>query len=99
MSQTKEDLRWALIGASDIARTRMINAINSQPDSRVAAIFSSNADRANAYAAQNKIPKPYDNLNALLNFPGADRRYFLDRSYVILSCHLGSPNPHSSPKK
>jgi hypothetical protein len=33
MSQTKEELRWALIGASDIAKTRMINAINSQPNS------------------------------------------------------------------
>jgi predicted dehydrogenase len=57
MSQTKEDLRWALIGASDIAKTRMINAINAQPNSRVAAVFSSNADRANAYAAENKIPR------------------------------------------
>jgi predicted dehydrogenase len=48
MSQTKEELRWALIGASDIAKTRMIKAINSQPNSRVAAVFSSNADRAKA---------------------------------------------------
>jgi 1,5-anhydro-D-fructose reductase (1,5-anhydro-D-mannitol-forming) len=67
MNQTKENLRWALIGASDIAKTRMINAINSQPNSRVAAVFSSNADRANAYAAENKIPKAYHNLNNLLD--------------------------------
>jgi predicted dehydrogenase len=48
MTQIKEELRWAFIGASDIAKTRMIKAIDSQPDSRVAAVFSSNADRAKA---------------------------------------------------
>jgi len=69
MSQVKEELGWALIGASDIAKTRMIKAINSQPNSRVAAVFSSNADRAKAYAAENKIPKAYDNLKTLLNDP------------------------------
>jgi 1,5-anhydro-D-fructose reductase (1,5-anhydro-D-mannitol-forming) len=67
MNQVKEELQWAFIGASDIAKTRMIKAINSQPNCRVAAVFSSNADRAKAYAAENKIPKAYDNLKALLD--------------------------------
>src|SRR6516225_6562075 len=75
MSQTKEELRWALIGASDIAKTRVINAINSQPNSRVDAVFSSNADRANAYAAENKIPKAYNNLKTLLDDPEIDVVY------------------------
>jgi len=75
MTQTKEELRWALIGASDIAKTRMIKAINSQPNSRVAAVFSSNADRAKAYAAENKIPKAYDNLKTLLDDPQIDVVY------------------------
>ena len=75
MSQAKEELGWALIGASDIAKTRMIKAINSQPNSRVAAVFSSNADRAKAYAAENKIPKAYDNLKTLLDDPQIDVVY------------------------
>ncbi len=75
MSQTQEELRWALIGASDIAKTRMIKAINSQPNSRVEAVFSSNADRAKAYAAENKIPKAYDNLKTLLDDPQIDVVY------------------------
>lgn len=45
-------------------RPGMIKAINSQPNSRVAAVFSSNADRAKAYPAENKIPNAYDNLKA-----------------------------------
>jgi 1,5-anhydro-D-fructose reductase (1,5-anhydro-D-mannitol-forming) len=75
MSLAKEQLGWALIGASDIAKTRMIKAINSQPNSRVAAVFSSNADRAKAYAAENKIPKAYDNLKTLLDDPQIDVVY------------------------
>jgi 1,5-anhydro-D-fructose reductase (1,5-anhydro-D-mannitol-forming) len=58
-----------LIGASDIAKTRMIKAINAQPNSRVTAVFSSNTDRAKAYATENKIPKAYDNLKTLLDDP------------------------------
>jgi 1,5-anhydro-D-fructose reductase (1,5-anhydro-D-mannitol-forming) len=75
MSQAKEELQWALIGASDIAKTRMIKAINAQPNSRVTAVFSSNADRAKAYATENKIPKAYDNLKALLDDPQIDVVY------------------------
>ena len=75
MSQAKEELQWALIGASDIAKTRMIKAINVQPDSRVTAVFSSNPDRARAYAAENEIPKAYDTLQGLLDDPQIDVVY------------------------
>ena len=75
MTQTREELRWAFIGASDIAKTRMLKAINSQPNSRVTAVFSSNADRAKAYAAENKIPKAYDNLKTFLDDPEIDVVY------------------------
>jgi 1,5-anhydro-D-fructose reductase (1,5-anhydro-D-mannitol-forming) len=75
MSQPKNELRWALIGASDIAKTRMINAINSQPNSRVAAVFSSSADRASAYAEENRIPKAYSRLESLLDDPEIDVVY------------------------
>ena len=75
MSQAKAELQWALIGASDIAKTRMIKAINMQPDSRVTAVFSSNADHGKAYAAENSIPKVYDTLPALLEDPQIDVVY------------------------
>jgi 1,5-anhydro-D-fructose reductase (1,5-anhydro-D-mannitol-forming) len=75
MSQTNKELQWALIGASDIARTRMIEAINAQPDSQVAAVFSSNPERAKAYAAENGIPKAYDDLGKLLAAPAIDVVY------------------------
>ena len=59
-------LNWGLIGASDIAKSRMIPAIRSQADSRVSAVLSSSAERAKSYAKENQIPKPYHDLDAFL---------------------------------
>jgi 1,5-anhydro-D-fructose reductase (1,5-anhydro-D-mannitol-forming) len=68
-------LGWGLIGASDIARTRMIDAIRAQPDSEVVAVMSSQIERAQRYAADLKIPHAYDSLDAILDDPGVDVVY------------------------
>jgi hypothetical protein len=52
-------LRWGLIGASNIAKTHMIHAINAQPDSEVVAVLSSSPERAKRYAEENRIAKHY----------------------------------------
>src|SRR5215471_14299516 len=75
MKPAKEKLQWALIGASDIAKTRMIQAINAQSESCVAAVFSSNAERAEAYATENGIPKAFHELGKLLGDPDIDVVY------------------------
>ena len=46
-------VRWGLIGASDIAETRMIPAINSLEESDVVAVVSSDVERARDYARRN----------------------------------------------
>ena len=43
---------WGLIGASDIAKTRMIEAINGRPDSSVVAVMSTSEERAKRYAVK-----------------------------------------------
>jgi len=68
-------LNWGLIGASDIAKTRMIPAIRSRPDSRIAAVLSSSAERAKSYAAENAIPRGYHNLDDFLEDPEIDVVY------------------------
>jgi 1,5-anhydro-D-fructose reductase (1,5-anhydro-D-mannitol-forming) len=68
-------LGWGLIGASDIAKTRMIEAINAQPDSHVAAVMSSSADRAKQYATENHIPAAYHTLDGILTDPKVDVVY------------------------
>src|ERR1700741_290029 len=68
-------LGWGLIGASDIARTRMIEAVNSQQDSAVVAVMSSSDERARRYAVENGIPNAYSSVEALLGDPAVDVVY------------------------
>jgi 1,5-anhydro-D-fructose reductase (1,5-anhydro-D-mannitol-forming) len=75
MSTKPQKLRWGLIGASDIAATRMIPAINAQPDSVVHSVVSGNADHAKSYATKNSIPKVHENLETFLADPDLDIVY------------------------
>lgn len=45
-----------LIGASTVARSFMVHAINAQPNSRVVAIAGSDPDRGRAFAREYGIP-------------------------------------------
>jgi len=74
MSDTRI-LGWGLIGASDIADTRMIPAINAQPDARVVAVVSAKGERARQLSASHAIPNAYDALEALLGDPAVDAVY------------------------
>ncbi len=62
-------LGWGLVGASNVARNRLVNAINSQPDSRVAAVMSRDLNRAQAFARECNISAAYDSLDAMLADP------------------------------
>src|SRR5687767_5071622 len=68
-------VRWGLIGASDIAETRMIPAINSLEESDVVAVVSSDVERARDYARRNGIPVAHESIDALLADPGIDAVY------------------------
>ena len=59
-------VKWGLIGASTIAGQFMIDAIRAQEDGEVAAVMSSNPERAAAYARENGIPSAVSTLDALL---------------------------------
>lgn len=67
--------RWGLIGASTIAREWVIGAIRAQAGAEIAAVMSSNADRARDYAKANGIPKANDSVAALLGDPEIDAVY------------------------
>jgi 1,5-anhydro-D-fructose reductase (1,5-anhydro-D-mannitol-forming) len=74
-------IRWGLIGASTIARQFMIAAIRNQPDGTVAAVMSSSAERARAYAGENGIDKAYSSMDELL---GSD----IDAVYISTTNEL-----------
>ncbi|SHG65887.1 1,5-anhydro-D-fructose reductase (1,5-anhydro-D-mannitol-forming) [Kaistia soli DSM 19436] len=67
-------IRWGLIGASNIAREHVINAIR-QNGGEVLSVMSSDAGRANDYAAANGIPSGTDSLAALLERDDIDAVY------------------------
>ena len=66
---------WGLIGASTIARSYMINAINAQPNGRVVAVTSSDPERGRRFAAEQGIPRSHESVEALLADPEVDVVY------------------------
>jgi 1,5-anhydro-D-fructose reductase (1,5-anhydro-D-mannitol-forming) len=67
-------LRWGLIGASDIASTRMIPAMRRLGQEPVA-VLSSSAERAKEYAEANGISAASTQLDALLGRQDIDAVY------------------------
>ena len=58
-------MKWGLIGASTIAAEHMIGAIRAA-GGEIASVLSSDADRAQAYAATHGIARGFTDLDALL---------------------------------
>jgi 1,5-anhydro-D-fructose reductase (1,5-anhydro-D-mannitol-forming) len=77
-------LRWGLIGASDIAATRMIPAMRRLGHD-VRAVLSSAPERAAAYATANAIPHATGDLAALL------ARDDIDAVYISTTNQLHGP--------
>ena len=61
-----QSLRWALIGASDIAATRMIPAMRALGHD-VAVVCSADAERARAWAQSQNIAHGTDSLDDALS--------------------------------
>ena len=59
-------VRWAIIGASQIARSWVADAIKSVPDSELVAVVSRDAARARVFADKFGIPRIATTLQALL---------------------------------
>ena len=70
-----KSIGWGLIGASNIAREWVLDAIRTQTGQDVVAIMSSDAARAADYAKSNKIARHYDSVDALLADAAVDAVY------------------------
>lgn len=67
-------MRWALVGASRIASSYMIDALR-QAGGDVVAVLSSDAGRGAQFANDNAIGKSFTDLNAMLVLPDVDAVY------------------------
>src|SRR5690348_14773830 len=73
--EMERDFGWGLVGASTIARSYMIRAINAQPNGRVVALTSSDPARGAAYAHDQGIPRFHASVAHLMADPEVDAVY------------------------
>ena len=73
--RNSDKIGWGLIGASTIAKSYMIGAINVQPNAKVVAVMSSDPARARAYARDYSIEAAYGSVDDLLADPNVDAVY------------------------
>ncbi|HEV7941418.1 MAG TPA: Gfo/Idh/MocA family oxidoreductase [Solirubrobacteraceae bacterium] len=66
---------WALIGASSIAATYMIDAFRRAPGGRLAGVLSSDPERGARYAEQHQLACAYASLEELCASPEVDAVY------------------------
>jgi predicted dehydrogenase len=68
-------LRWGILSTADIARSKVIPAIQRADRCEVVAIASRDAARAAAVASELGIPRSHESYEALLADPGVDAVY------------------------
>jgi len=75
MSGNDRTFGWGLIGASTVARSWMVRAINTQPNGRVVGVTSSDPQRGRDFAASNGIDRVFTSVEELLVDPAIDAVY------------------------
>jgi 1,5-anhydro-D-fructose reductase (1,5-anhydro-D-mannitol-forming) len=68
-------IRWALVGASTVAREWMIDAIRQQGDGEIVAVVSRDAERGARFAAEHGIPVSATSLDDVLARADIDAVY------------------------
>ena len=68
-------VRWGFVGASTIAREFVLNAVRAHGEGEVAAIMSSDAERARSFAAAHGTAMATTSLDKIVNAPDIDAIY------------------------
>ena len=68
-------VRWGFVGASTIAREYVLNAVRAGGGGEVVAIMSSDAERAQSFAAAHDIARATTSLDELVSSPDVDAVY------------------------
>lgn len=68
-------MRWALVGASRIASSYMIDAIRAKGEAEIVSVLSSDSARGEAFAKANAIAQSYTDLTEQLADPAIDAVY------------------------
>src|SRR5918911_2669081 len=68
-------LRWAILGAGDIADRGMAPALNRAADTQLEAVYCRTMDKARAFATKHNVEKAYDSIDRMLADPAIDAVY------------------------
>jgi 1,5-anhydro-D-fructose reductase (1,5-anhydro-D-mannitol-forming) len=85
---------WGFIGASLWAKQRMIPAVAAADDATAVAVFSTSAQRGQAFVEKSGLKRSYDSLDGLLDDPEIDAVYIsttndLHASQTIAAAQAG----------
>jgi 1,5-anhydro-D-fructose reductase (1,5-anhydro-D-mannitol-forming) len=75
-----EVIGWGLVGASNIARQRVANAIAGSDRGAIVAVMSHRLELAKAFAAEFAVPHHFDSLRQLLQQPRLSAVYISSRN-------------------
>jgi D-xylose 1-dehydrogenase (NADP+, D-xylono-1,5-lactone-forming) len=70
-----EKIRWGVLGAANIARRRVVPAIQQSSNGEVVAVASRTLDKASDFARELNIPKAYGSYEELIADPEIDAIY------------------------
>ena len=85
---------WGIVSTGSHPDVKVVPAMSSADDTHVAAAYSRDMGRAEAFAKKHDIPRAYDSLDALLADPGVDAVFisspnFLHASQTIAAARAG----------
>src|SRR5579871_1926665 len=74
-TSTPSPLRIGILGAAAIGPMGLINPAKSVPEAQIVGVAARNPDRARVYAKRHRLPRVFENYDALLASPDIDAVY------------------------
>jgi len=89
-------IKWGIVGCGDVTEVKSGPAFNKVPDSQLVAVMRRNGDLAADYAHRHRVPKWYDDADALIHDPDVNAIYVATppdshRDYTLRAAAVGKP--------
>lgn len=91
-----KEIKWGFIGCGEVTEKKSGPAFSKIPGSRVVAVMSRNAERAQSYAERHHIPRWYSDAWQLIQDPDVNAVYIATppsshATYAIMAMKAGKP--------
>ncbi|WP_194777944.1 Gfo/Idh/MocA family protein [Pararhodonellum marinum] len=96
MNKKLESIRWGIIGVGNVCEVKSAPAMQLIPHSSLVAVMRRNGEKAADYAVRHKVPKWYDDAQALIEDPEVNAIYIATppdthARYTKLAAAAGKP--------